>query len=371
MKVLMISTDQTILGQGSKSFKRMLWQASLVESLIVLVLKNYQNNEPVTENNLKIFGLKSTHRSVQWLEAKQLGVNLIKKYQPDVVSCQDPFYTGYLGYILSRGKKMGLNIQLHGDFFSSRFWRRENFSNYIKYFLGLKMLQHADSIRVVSKRIEDSIVERGVAREKIIKVSIPVSEMPLGGDGAEAADFFAFKNRFIYAGRFSREKNLSLLIKSFAQHAKNHKADGLYLIGDGVMKQELMHEVALIGLGDNIKFFGWQENLKSFFTRARALVLPSFYEGWSRVCVESLLNRVPVIMTDVGCAGELVRDGVNGIVVPVNDKNFLTKAISRLSEDDEFYEKLVAGAPSAVAALPSEDEARHLYIKSWKLAVKK
>ena len=67
--------------------------------------------------------------------------------------------------------------------------------------------------------------------------------------------------------------------------------------------------------------------------------LSSDYEGWGRVLIESMAVGLPVVTTDVGCAGEVLIDGRHGIVVPTRNSEAFTQALTLLAKDADMRKK--------------------------------
>ncbi len=74
--------------------------------------------------------------------------------------------------------------------------------------------------------------------------------------------------------------------------------------------------------------------------------------------VEALASKCPVVMTDVGCAGEVVHNGENGMVVPVGDKNALIQALLQVISGKITLK-------SKPLYFPTKNEYLALYKKSW------
>ena len=115
---------------------------------------------------------------------------------------------------------------------------------------------------------------------------------------------------------------------------------------------------------------GWQNNPEKFYSQADAFLLTSDYEGWGMVAVEAASYGLPIIMTDVGCAGELIENEKSGLVVPVNNQVRLEEAMVRIINDDNLRKKLAEVAISVVKKLPSKEETMALYKQSWEKATK-
>jgi glycosyltransferase involved in cell wall biosynthesis len=76
-------------------------------------------------------------------------------------------------------------------------------------------------------------------------------------------------------------------------------------------------------------------------------------------------------MTDVGCAGEVVKDEESALVVPVNDVDVYTEALRRMLTDEDLRVRLRDKASRSVAELPTFDMVLQKYIASWQHAAHK
>ena len=130
-----------------------------------------------------------------------------------------------------------------------------------------------------------------------------------------------------------------------------------------------MAGAAKLKLENNVKLLGWQNNPDKFYSQADAFLLTSNYEGWGMAVVEAANYGLPIIMTDVGCAGEFIKDGESGIVIPVNDQAKLEEAMLRIINDDNLRKELIEGAFSAIKNLPNKEETMALYKQSWEKAI--
>src|SRR6202041_2407997 len=99
--------------------------------------------------------------------------------------------------------------------------------------------------------------------------------------------------------------------------------------GDGPFRSRVEQEVRLAGLEGAITVLGWMSGpqVKEQVLTARALVLPSFYEGLPTVIMEAMALGRPVISTYVGGIPELVENGKTGWLVPAGDEIALSQAM--------------------------------------------
>jgi len=295
-----------------------------------------------------------------------------------LITAQDPFETGFVGLKLKKKYKAPLQIQAHTDFLSRYFWR-ESFKNKIRVLMAERLLKQADCIRVVSNRIKESL-----QKTKLVGSKIPISVLPIyteassvqaptftditkEGSDSNLADLHVRypSHNFIIlmASRLTREKNIPLALKAMKLVVKHFPGALLVIVGDGPEKKEL--QAFAKPLGGNVVFEPWTANLNLYYQTADLFLLTSNYEGYGRTVVEAQLAGLPAVMTDVGCAGDIVRDGEGVVVVPVNNVKLLARRIEELVENQEFREKLREGAKQVAKRLLQKEEYLAEYKKSW------
>ena len=145
----------------------------------------------------------------------------------------------------------------------------------------------------------------------------------------------------LFVGRLVEQKNVSLLLRAVAQSAAGALI-WLGIAGDGPLRADLEAEVDEIGIRSAVRFFGHRPDAHRLIRSSDLVVLPSIREGLSNVVMESMLAGKPVIVSAVGGNGELIDDGVSGIVFPSGDVDALATAITRLSSSPTLREEMGA-----------------------------
>lgn len=136
----------------------------------------------------------------------------------------------------------------------------------------------------------------------------------------------------VCVGRLCEQKGQLLLIEAIAAlHARGVRVR-LVLAGDGEMRAAVEAAIGAARLNDWVTITGWigADRVREVLDGARALVLPSFGEGLPVVIMEAMARSRPVISTYIAGIPELVRDGVEGFLVPAGDVAALGDAIERL-----------------------------------------
>jgi colanic acid/amylovoran biosynthesis glycosyltransferase len=139
----------------------------------------------------------------------------------------------------------------------------------------------------------------------------------------------AGKRRLVCVGRLCEQKGQLLLIEAAARLMREGVDFELVLAGDGEMRAEIEAAIQSESLGARVRITGWisSAEVRDELLAARALVLPSFAEGLPVVIMEAMALGRAVISTYIAGIPELVRDGIDGWLVPAGDVAAVTDAM--------------------------------------------
>jgi glycosyltransferase involved in cell wall biosynthesis len=166
----------------------------------------------------------------------------------------------------------------------------------------------------------------------------------------------------LYLGGFDQRKNVPTLLKAFAQLAR---FSGAFLVVAGRLPEEgsgffpdprpITQE---LGIEERVVFAGWvpEEDKPALYSGARALVFPSFYEGFGLPPLEALACGTPVIASNRGSLPEIVGDG--GLLLEPDDVKGLAEAMEKLLNDDTLWEDLRGKGLAHAARFSWEKAAR-------------
>jgi glycosyltransferase involved in cell wall biosynthesis len=219
-------------------------------------------------------------------------------------------------------------------------------------------LRRAAHVFTPSAYLRELAVGWGVDPKRVSVLPNPVPPLPELPPRNELRDAFGMHGPTLaFAGRLSAQKSLRVAFESLAAN----DGVGLLVAGDGAERPLLERDVAELGLGDRVRFLGPlpRERVLELFAAADASVLSSSWENFPHTVVEALAVGTPVIATATGGVAEVVRDGENGLLVPLGGVDALAAAIARFFADDELRTRLrAAAAPSVVEYAPDEVFAR-------------
>lgn len=193
---------------------------------------------------------------------------------------------------------------------------------------------------VISSRVERIICVSQYLRQSLRTVSgLPASKfvtiyngIMLGsGQGKKSADQ---RYQLGFLGRFSEEKGIRLLLKSFKLLPLDYQ---LVMAGDGPLTY-LVEEAVQESVG-RIKVLGYVENKELFFQKIGIYVSTSSRESFGRSIAEAMARGIPVVATSVGGVTEQIKDGVNGLLVGDPIPEEIAKKI-QLLQSEKLYNKL-------------------------------
>ena len=146
----------------------------------------------------------------------------------------------------------------------------------------------------------------------------------------------------ISVGRLTEQKNHKMLINAFSNIIKNFPDYTLKIYGEGNLEESLKKQITDLKLQDKVLLCGVSNNIKNELQKSEIFVLPSNYEGMPNVLIEAMAVGLPVISTDCPCGGprELIQNGVNGILIPVNDEKSMQQSIELLIKNEDVASKI-------------------------------
>ena len=159
----------------------------------------------------------------------------------------------------------------------------------------------------------------------------------------------------ITVGRLHPDKGYQRLLEIFQEVHAKHPEWRLQIIGDGVLKEQLMKQAELLEIMSSVDFLGYLDNEKSrrMMEKSSIYVMTSVREGFGIVLVEAMDAGLPAVAFDVRVGPRsIITDGKTGYLIEDGKNHEFAKKLIGLMEDNSLREQL---------GLQAKDEAAKYY----------
>lgn len=220
----------------------------------------------------------------------------------------------------------------------------------IRTFMTKLLYPKADYIVAISSGVKEDLINLNKKMERKIKIipNIIIDD-----------DFFIRKSErlpekyehlfkdsdvIINVSNLSERKNIPLLIKTFdlISHKLLHKNLKLIIIGrdENKLWPQYQKIIEQHNLNSKVSFLGYQQNPLPFIRKSKILMLTSWEEGLPTVLIEAIGCGIPVISTNCKSGPkDIIIEGVNGFLCPVDDHNCLADKAITLLEDSNIHKR--------------------------------
>ena len=150
------------------------------------------------------------------------------------------------------------------------------------------------------------------------------------------------QNEIVTVGRLDENKNQVMLVKAFALIANKYPDMRVLIYGEGSAKEQITEVIAQHDLEGRVILAGHQEDVKGKIQAARIFVLTSRVEGIPNAMIEAMALGLVPVSTDFGGGGasQLIRDGENGFIVPVDNVHALAGCLECILSDEKLEKQM-------------------------------
>ena len=183
---------------------------------------------------------------------------------------------------------------------------------------------------------------RIVRKDAIYVIPNPIGEQFLGSHGSNGT---SAHHTVVAMGRMEPQKGFDRLLTAFAKCAEKHPEWTLRIVGEGAERPRLHALAAKLGLESRIRLDTVTKEPEKVFRDSDLFVLSSRYEGFPMVLLEAMACGLPVISFDCPSGPrEMIREGIDGVLVPPDDVEALAKAMDSLMGAQQERRRLAARA---------------------------
>jgi glycosyltransferase involved in cell wall biosynthesis len=245
--------------------------------------------------------------------------------------------------------------------------------------LRLEGIANRAATRIIapSRMIFDILVQRqrmGSDNVDIIPYAFDAAKYTRPEDDAirRVREEFDLQGRLV-AGTFARlhwEKGHKYLLQSAVALRQKFPELLFLFVGDGPERPAIERQIRDTGLAGNVRLAGHRRDAMALMAATDFVVQPTLQEAFSQVMAEALWMRKALIITDVSGAGDILRNGENGVLVPKGNSQALAAAIERLATNPEERQKIAANGRSYVEENLTPERIIPFYERSYRDAMK-
>ncbi|MEP2279025.1 glycosyltransferase family 4 protein [Maribacter sp.] len=166
------------------------------------------------------------------------------------------------------------------------------------------------------------------------------------------------ENIILNVGSLNRQKGQDIAIRAFAQvNAPNWQ---LHLLGEGPKRKEYTSLIKELEMEDKIILNGRNNYISNYLLKSKIFIFPSRFEGFPNALTEAMYMGLPCISTDCPTGPqELIKDGVNGFLTPVDNIEILAKTIDKLIRNKDLRQIMGQKAAKSVTHLEEDKVTKH------------
>lgn len=296
-----------------------------------------------------------------------------------LVYALDPISVGVPAAIVSFLRGLPLVVRLGGDYAweqgVQRFGVSVTLDEYtkvpnqatwpVRVLAGIQRLVvgRAKLVVVPSQYLKSIVATWGVSSERLqVIYSAHTVELLKDSRNDLRAQLGFADQTIVSISRLTPWKGMSALLDMMVERKARGDATKLVIGGDGPERAALEAKIKTLGLESSVTMVGALSfhDVFRYVTAADVFVLNTAYEGLSHHLIEALALGTPVVTTPVGGNPELITDGVEGLLVPVDDVAALDGAIEKILTDHNLREQLVAAGQKKAAQFAADKSMEQL-----------
>lgn len=223
-------------------------------------------------------------------------------------------------------------------------WQSGRWATVIRTLVG-RYYARAERIIAISNGVADDIacIAPGAGAHTTTVYNAGVDERVEAGaaEALDARDKRPVGPLILGCGRLVEQKGFPYLLDAFAITRERIPGAALWIVGEGPQQPALERQIEALSLSQSVRLLGFKDNPYRYMAAADLFVLSSIFEGFGNVVAEAMACGTPVVSTDCPHGpGEIITDGVNGLLVPPRDPQALADAIVRVLEDPALAKRL-------------------------------
>ncbi len=232
-------------------------------------------------------------------------------------------------------------------------------------FIEINNFSSKKKLKVIGKGSSNGINTLYFSPERISQLQKQSLQLKLG---IAPKDFV-----FVFVGRLVGDKGINEVVIAFKNIAQENPNVKLLLVG---MQEKDLDPLEVwtqeeIERNESIFFVGYQEDIRPYLGISNALVFASYREGFPNVVLQAGAMGLPSIVTDINGCNEIIKNGKNGIVIPVKNSVAIEKALFKMCNDTNFFKVLQSNARQMIVGRYEQKQNWSAILKEYRKVEKR
>lgn len=307
---------------------------------VVVVTKVYEHGEAIHRAGLRVIPFEMSRRSMNLLQEWQVLVRLIaiyRKEKPDLihhVAMKPVVYGSFAAYFSGTGHVVNAMAGMGWLFTSGNIRAR-----LVKHLVRLLFRILLSPTRVIVQNPDDAVLmaDVGVKNVHLIRGSGVNTAVFCPGPEPIGAPLVVLPARMLW------DKGVGEFVEAARQLKERGIVARFALVGEPDPENPAtVSKAQLIVWHDEsaVEWWGQRADMVQVYAQAHVVCLPSYREGLPKTLLEAASCGLPIVTTNVPGCRETVRNGTNGLLVPVRDASALAEALARLIVDSDMRRRM-------------------------------
>ncbi|MCM2129951.1 glycosyltransferase [Larsenimonas rhizosphaerae] len=353
MNILVFTnTYRPIVGGVSESVQRFVEQFEVLGHRVLVIAPNIEGQSPHEDNVLRVPSFQrfnGTQFSFPMFMTSQV-VDAVEAFGPDIIHAHHPFLLGDAAARLAQRLSVPL-VFTHHTLYERYIHYFPSNSPAIKRFavaLASCYAELCDTVIVPSESVRDILDKRDVGTPIEVLPSGVYTERFASGDASIWRHHFGIDEHTHvvgHVGRLAREKNLMFMTRAVCRFLKARPDAHFMVVGDGDEAEAMVNIARQQGVSERVHFTGVLsgQSLVDAYHAMNSFVFASHSETQGMVVAEAMAAGLPVVALDAPGVREVVRNEVNGLLLPDENEAAMADALVKVSRQED-YVRLTRGA---------------------------
>lgn len=307
----------------------------------LLTFEGYETDFYEIPNGVKRIALNLNKKSPTIFHAILNNINRLNKLRREIINSQPDIVISFLDIVniltllslINNPYPVIVSEQNNPAMSTQNFWKLWSILRKFSYSFAAKVISS-------SQGVDDYFDWLPINKRQVIY-------NPLAPVNSDIKSYILFngvdpkKNWVIAMGRLTYQKGFDILLLAFAKIANKHSNWQLIILGEGELRKDIETLRDSLGLTQSVILPGIIKNPFCILNNSKLFVLSSRFEGFGNVLIEAMSCGLPVISTNCESGPrEIIQDGLDGILVPVEDALLLSKEMDYLMSNEQEQNRL-------------------------------